>query len=1442
MARQSLMWTALPNGFTADGTSLRVSVLLSPRLEPQTQPNTLSTFFPDWEDWPATLSNATFTIAMNGGGGVSIPLSQTTGPNRVDITKYGAPDSAVWKALFQKTLFVRPYEYKDLSSNPVLSYDTVALVATIRGLYRRLAAAATGDMPKVSDIVDDTRWDRLAKTVAALDREASHEGTGLRRPDHQFERFRENGLANQDKLVETLARFQLFHTSPLKPVTVTKTRAEDPRITARWLEHEREPMPSAAELVNELDFHQIVAAMNPYPTMLRRLGLVVDFIVAPDAFTKGPNVLLSCAVLFPQGALQIKPRHVFADTHTRFSDVAFDAVSNPGLQADDLHITGGLVDLNPEQFDLVQMDVDGAGLKVMNFARSLTRLKPDGQRIDPATRFEKELGAPALRTAGLMLVQRKRGELLTRRLLANKDHNTRAEQGFQSGANRPNLWAEDVVRGFRIDIWDRKTEVWRSLCERQAIYDINEGAIVIVPAEIEEGTVRLGATKSSDKDSNPDLLFLHEALISWTGWSLTAPPPGRAIKPGDKVDTSSATTEAEIPAGLHVRTQFKARVGSLPRLRYGRQYWIRARAVDLAGNSLPPSEQSFGPEKPAEQARHFLRYEPVLAPVIALIGPPVGLPPAPAEGESMQRIAIRTFNDIKNEVPHEKDSWRAAVPPQASVRDAEQHGKLDVAGQLDASAFNMLANVKDRDGTDPAAAVRQEKIPLTGPLDPAPVETTFAVYADGASLTYLPDPLAEDVAIRVFRHPNFPSSEVIRIPLYAKDTAWPEARPFRIRVFGDETAKPSYETATHILHVPVPRGTRARLRLSMMLTPRSRWLLGIWHLLDTDQQAALETMSLNGQHWMLTPWRTIEVVHAVQRPLIVPEISKLSISRWKNATSAEPQFHASCSLKSTDRLDLRAEWHEPHDDAAEAESEEVQADRSRGDTAFQIKITDPESYALKLAGEARGGYPDHLIEGEDRISVGPGHDLAMAKRHEFHDTRYRRIEYWLEGTTKFREFMTPAILTDNIGGTAVPVDTRIKVTGPRVVAWIRSSAPPPAPQVLYVVPTFGWTRGSNQAGQPTSWRRGGGLRVYLDRPWNVSGYGEMLAVVLPPPTLTQDPEEYPKGIPYKKYITQWANDPIWLSPFVSGIAPKRENFPLARIAPDPSGAWLPPNAPPTESDQPPGPFLVTNLLAPAAPAGSNAPFVDVAPHDVRYDEDRRLWYCDIEVRSASYSPFIRLALARYQPSSINGVHLSNIVLADIMPLAADRWLNVTQLPDANRRRITVHGGKYTDSSGRLEASTAPSMSIVNPVTGRTETLVPARPSSTPVFEAWVEKLDESLGSDFGWQRVAQPTPIGPVPIVIRPNIPTAGQRARARELAAQRDFPSMVVVGPIDPDILVQPIWQGDITLPAFEPSKKYRLVIVEYEEYLIDDTRWWDAVPTKKDRRIVFVEHVGLN
>jgi hypothetical protein len=117
--KQSLIWTALPNGFDGTG-ALRVSALVSPRLEPDADQELKA--FNDFVDWPATLRSAKFTIQY-GTQSVAIPGSQTAGPARVD-NSIDLPDSLTWTTLIPKSTFVSGYQFKDLSSHAVLSYDT----------------------------------------------------------------------------------------------------------------------------------------------------------------------------------------------------------------------------------------------------------------------------------------------------------------------------------------------------------------------------------------------------------------------------------------------------------------------------------------------------------------------------------------------------------------------------------------------------------------------------------------------------------------------------------------------------------------------------------------------------------------------------------------------------------------------------------------------------------------------------------------------------------------------------------------------------------------------------------------------------------------------------------------------------------------------------------------------------------------------------------------------------------------------------------------------------------------------------------------------------------------------------------------------------------------------------------------------------------------------
>ena len=79
----------------------------------------------------------------------------------------------------------------------------------------------------------------------------------------------------------------------------------------------------------------------------------------------------------------------------------------------------------------------------------------------------------------------------------------------------------------------------------------------------------------------------------------------------------------------------------------------------------------------------------------------------------------------------------------------------------------------------------------------------------------------------------------------------------------------------------------------------------------SGEPMTLERMVRSGQHWMLTPWRNIELVHASQSPLITPECQALGAGSAAATHSRMPQFTATCSIPSTDRIDLRAAWNEP---------------------------------------------------------------------------------------------------------------------------------------------------------------------------------------------------------------------------------------------------------------------------------------------------------------------------------------------------------------------------------------------------------------------------------------------------------------------------------------------------------------------------------------------------
>jgi hypothetical protein len=378
----------------------------------------------------------------------------------------------------------------------------------------------------------------------------------------------------------------------------------------------------------------------------------------------------------------------------------------------------------------------------------------------------------------------------------------------------------------------------------------------------------------------------------------------------------------------------------------------------------------------------------------------------------------------------------------------------------------------------------------------------------------------------------------------------------------------------------------------------------------------------NGQNAVLTPSRKLTLVHATQRPPM-PSPNVTAQPRNQGQTGASITGTVVAAGLHADHVELFATWSETVDS-------ELSANVTEGTDGYRhaVHTSRVQSWPLKTT--------DATIP------------LAMgALTHQFGDTKHREVTYYAVATSRFREYF-PADLTAD--------PTNLTATSWKVHQSIPSSARPPMPKVLYTVPTFKAATpatGTSASGAPqvTQGRSGGGLRVYVDRPWFCSGDGEMLGVLLHSPTPATDPATV------LDMVSVWGMDPAWF--------PQSETIqqPL-----DKSHFVQDPNNPHYDLGE-----------MPLAEGTGN---VQVLAYQPKFNKDRDLWYFDIELAMDSLdSPFVRLVLARVQPQSIkvNGVplNLSPVVRADMVKIANDRTA-VYATSSTGAVDVTVSGRAFSN--------------------------------------------------------------------------------------------------------------------------------------------------------------------
>jgi hypothetical protein len=1313
-AEQTILLTPMPRGLSRGGATLPVSVFVTPRLMGEDKLGA----YGDWVDWTRRVKAGGLTFDLRCGAN-SARVAVDTGPL----------DPALWEALFSAETLVRSHVFDDYSDRAILSYSVRDALSALKSTYQ--AASVLLALPSPEGIRRGEGGNRsiLRRLISGFevhwspasgeewrdwlrDTPGGRPGDGSRAPQE----LDSEGLVTSDpdptRNSASALPFSVFHHMPTPPRDT---------LTPDWQKL--------------IDFHQALAALNAYPSVQRALGIVFDLELPRDLVpVAAPPSLATLAIsaVHPGWDWALVPKLPQLETACLHMELgsgeplflgAPRALIDPSAPAEVI----GLLNLDPTRFGLAQVDVDGAMHKTIMLAETWHDPESASRNLDPwATPeaaphpevFDPAATLPALRSGGLSLYADGRARDLLDAIHQGNAFNDALDAA--GGQPRP-FFIEDLVRGYRLDVWDSRTGRWHSLHLRRAEYRAGEATLAV---EREEGFVQLAAAQPAPGASPATSdLYLHEAIARWAGWSLSVPMPGKALSrypdadravPPDNEDPAFAVDEPETP--FQMTKQYRVLPGSLPRLRFGSRYRLRARGVDLAGNSVDVDDpfadalaRVMGlPRDPEGFA--YLRYEPVIAPLIVPRDPRAITGP----GSATDRLVIRSFNGAETADAAAADTVagdRHILPPRTSVQIGEHLAMFDTpTGELDGDPATWKL-IGERD----TGQLRHVPLDVGGQASNHPIEPEARIDR----LPYLPDPLARGAAIRDL--PGTPSGSVGRATASAAATGpisyaalddpnprpgsativeflgqadWKETAGFRLVLAetagGAGGAAPAWDAQARSLTVYLPKGTMTTVPLTSFVSPSDLALMGIWRWLreyveaiavtqpererlspgaDVDRIAHVLQRAVEGGHWMLTPPRLLTLVHAVQQPIGQPRFTALNIAvspwlggsgdvpletepsagrtdptelapitSWRRPGATDAYLMGALSVHgaSTAKVDLLAVWDDPVDDVSQP-----------GPTRAHHQAPAEELPLHELSE----GYL--IADGTDRRAVGyydPEHDQiafvragewigrprvteldlrTAAPRHVLGDTRHHRVTYTAVATSRYREYFDPQIE----GGF-----TR---TGEPVTVDVPASARPLAPSPFYVVPTFGWQR-QVETNLKRSVRFGGGLRVYLHRPWFSSGPGELLGVVL----WDADNGDIDR-VRFTPFITQWGMDPIWDTaglPYVPYVASFQD-----AAASDRSLTLGEPNAPTT---------------------------VDVVGFEPEYDETRGLWFADltIETPDATYSPFVRLALVRYQPNALLDSKLSRVVLADFAQLTPDRAATVTCDPYHPRRfRVAVSG-------------------------------------------------------------------------------------------------------------------------------------------------------------------------
>lgn len=1345
---QEIIFTTLPHKrISIDGKSfLQLSVFTSIKL--QTPSDTNLGTFDNILNWSEKILNADFKFKLANGKVLDAELNKTV------------LDTDLYKNIFHKNIKIDDFKDEDFSRKKFYSVPMLHVKDFILKNVKSTAIKNPKTLVSADKFIDAQEFGAISRFQL---KEKEIEKTETQPKDKLKPISAKNLMLKGDddakKFKQTISRNKFIRFSP------TMSPKSDFEQLRQFHKVDRNKNKSIAFKIKKpvFEFHDIMAVINSYPQIMRKLAFILDFVIPYE--TSIPT----------KGTIKLVPDALDLDETNTVVSIPATAyeITSTGFYVSDKSNTifnQGFVKINSDEFSVIQIDADGAALKTSNMAENkvqqiakfyearsnIGRLKKNKSEIKVQKKMKlveppEDEGLPYMRTSGIAITKNGMAEHLFNSIKLNENLRTKFKQApvkkievkkkkYALGQTplftdlrikEPEvvLYSNEIIQGYRMDIaYKEQPTTWHSLHQKKDDYtwynEVNEEH-TIENINPDEGFIQLGIAQDPEDE---DDVFVSETLARWEGWSLSVHKPGFAINDSEDYKLQSGETEKKdfvyknkseelkkykFDPDLEFKVNATSEIvaGSLPKLRFGKDYNIRVRTVDLAGNSVAIDFQSESPQLTSRKNIRYLRYEPLASPIV-LVGNEL------KDGEFLERMVIRSnFDQTSTEYEDshpikgkffDEFSQRYLLPPKNSQLMAETHGMFEKAFTNNPVAAQKIYEIiTNHEGLYQQTEKNKERI-----YKPSEVE-----------IIYLPDPMAAGVSLFVAEGYENTHTQEFKAKMFSffsnneispNDTNdaipedWYNAGVIRIRLEEGE-ANVNWNAQQRIFTIFLPKGHRTRIKFSTFWREKDlNKLSALWDLVQQDAPgnlAELKKLAESGQHWMVSPSREMELVHAVQQPVDKPEILAIYPDRDYDQTLVEINTRFDIHGESTEKVEFQAKWVDPLDDGISVDIKEKAGTNSIANIPIQYhddkitKGTIPEPNVIIDSGRRKPELKPNLkftkrTEAAFNIEPQPGakkvnqlykpqlallnkfnaeksaKKISMVNRlkldilepklsfvnemkfrikpleQHFGDTKHRWVDYKLNAVSRYREYFDK-ILTDNPDLNTIRESEWVEKVN------ILSSARPNSPDIDYIIPTFEWIKTEQQT-KMTHQRLGGGLRIFIKRPWFSSGVDEKLAILIP--SKNDNFTIIGRATPYSQDFTNWGIDPLLFAAKPTGNSPNIQNF---RHSPE------------VDEDL-------------AYPGTSNKKATAVA-YPVHFDVERQLWYCDIALDTQQmYFPFIKLVLARYQKHALRkdntDVCLSPTVVSDMIQLVPERksTITFTDTKQKSKFKVEVTGTLYNE--------------------------------------------------------------------------------------------------------------------------------------------------------------------